>query len=240
MPLWEHLDELRGGLIRSLIVIALGFVVAYAYAERIMWFLEQPILGLLPAGEGLYYTGLTDKFMTYLKVSFLSAILLVSPYLLYEVWRFVSPGLLRNEKRFMVPFLFLGSFSFFAGLAFAFYLVIPIGYEFLLNFGSPTEKAIITLNSYFSLTLKLMLAMGLVFELPVVLMLLGKFGIIDAHFLAKHRRYAFLICSVVAAVATPTPDAVTMLIVLIPLYTLYELGVVGVRLVNPGHGPSAD
>lgn len=240
MPLVEHLDHLRGGLIRSMIVITLGFIVAYSYAEIIMRFLEQPILRLLPSHEGLYYTGLTDKFMTYMKVSFLSSLLLVSPYLLYEVWRFVSPGLLRNEKRFVVPFLFLGSLSFFAGLAFAYYVVIPYGYEFLINFGSPEDKAMITLTAYFSLTLKLMLAMGIVFELPVVLVLLGKFGIIDGKFLARNRNYAFIICSIVAAVATPTPDVITMLLVLVPLYSLYEIGVVGVKIVNPGDAAEAD
>jgi sec-independent protein translocase protein TatC len=234
MPLWEHLDQLRSGMIRSILVVLVGFAVTYAYAEPIMAFLERPLLVLLPAGEAhLYYTGLTDKFVTYLTVCLLSSILLVSPYLLYEVWRFVSPALYRNEKRFLIPFLFFGSLSFLIGISFAYLIVIPYGYKFLIEFGSPSERAIITLTAYFSLTLKLMLALGLVFELPVLLVLLGKFGIIDKAYLKRNRRYAFVISAVVAAVATPSPDALTMILVMFPLYALYEIGILGVGLVNP-------
>lgn len=233
MPLWEHLGELRSGIFRALVAIVLGCVVTYFYIEPIMAFLEKPLLDVLPSGQAkLYYTGLTDKFVVYLKVTVLASMLLTSPYLLYEVWRFVSPALYRNEKRFLAPFLTFGTVSFVVGLAFAYTIVIPYGYKFLIEFGSPTEQAIITLTEYFSLTLKLMTALGLVFELPVLLVLLGKFGIIDARFLETNRRYAFLISAVVAAVATPSPDAVTMLLVMFPLYGLYELGILGVRLVG--------
>lgn len=233
MPLWEHLDQLRAGLIRSLIAVLAGCILTYSFIETIMVFLEKPLLDVLPAGQAhLYYTGLTDKFVVYLKVTVMSSVLLLSPYLLYEVWRFISPALHRNEKRFLIPFLFFGSVSFFLGLGFAYTIVIPFGYKFLVEFGSPTEQAIITLTEYFSLTLKLLFALGFVFELPVVLVLLGKFGIVDSAFLEKHRRHAFLIASVVAAVATPSPDALTMLLVLFPLYLLYEVGILGVRLVQ--------
>jgi sec-independent protein translocase protein TatC len=239
MPLWEHLDHLRSGLIRALIAITVGCIATYTYIEPIMRFLEKPLLDVLPAGQArLYYTGLTDKFVIYLKVTVLTSMLFISPYLLYEVWRFISPALHRHEKRFLVPFLFFGTLSFLVGLGFAYYLVIPYGYKFLIDFGSPTEQAIITLTEYFSLTLKLMLALGLIFELPVVLVLLGKFGIIDSGFLEKNRRYAFVISAVVAAVATPSPDAITMLLVMFPLYLLYEIGIVGVRMVNPSERAS--
>lgn len=233
MPLWEHLDELRSGIIRVLIAITLGCIATYTYIEPIMRFLERPLLDVLPAGEArLYYTGLTDKFVVYLKVCILTSMFVVSPYLLYELWRFISPALYRHEKKFLLPFLCLGTFSFALGLAFAYYAVIPYGYKFLIEFGSPTETAIITLTEYFSLTLKLMLAMAVVFQTPVLLILLGKFGIIDAAFLKRNRRYAFVISSVVAAVATPSPDAVTMLLVMFPLYLLYEAGILGVTVVG--------
>ncbi len=233
MPVWEHLGELRSGLIRSLLVVLFGCVLCYNFIQPIMAFLEKPLLDVLPVGQAkLYYTGLTDKFMVYLKVCILSSVLLTSPYHLYEVWRFVSPALHRNEKRFLVPFLIFGTASFWLGLTFAYYVVIPYGYEFLIQFGSSSEQAIITLTEYFSLTLKLMLALGIVFELPVALMLLGKFGIVDAKMLTANRRYALVASSVVAAVATPSPDAITMILVMIPLYLLYEAGIVGVRWVN--------
>jgi sec-independent protein translocase protein TatC len=142
MPLWEHLGALRSALFRSIAAITLGCVVTYTYIEPIMAFLEKPLLDVLPVGQAkLYYTGLTDKFVVYIKVCILSSTLLVSPYLLYEFWRFVSPGLYRNEKRFVVPFLAFGTVSFLLGLAFAYVLVIPYGYKFLIEFGSSPQPA---------------------------------------------------------------------------------------------------
>lgn len=238
MPLWGHLHELRQGMIRSLLVIAIAVAVTYSYIDPIIVFLETPLLQILPEGNRhLYFTGLTDKFFIYLKVSVLSAICLVSPYLLYEVWRFVSPALYQREKKFAGPFIFLGSFSFFVGNAFAYYVVIPFGYKFLLDFGSPTDQAMITLTEYFDLTLKLMLALGLVFEVPVVMILLGRFGIVSAPVLKKNRHYAFVASSVIAAIATPSPDAFTMLLVMAPLYLLYELGILGVQWAAPKETP---
>jgi sec-independent protein translocase protein TatC len=234
MPLWGHLHELRQGMIRSLVIVSLAFCVSYSYVEPLIVFLERPLLDLLPEGNRhLYFTGLTDKFFIYLKVSFLAAACLVSPYLLYEVWRFISPALHKHERKFAGPFIFLGSFAFFVGLAFSYYVVIPFGYKFLLEFGSPTDQAMITLTEYFSLTLKMLMALGLVFEVPVVMVLLGKFGIINAPMLQKNRHYAFVVCSVVAAIATPSPDAFTMLLVMVPLYCLYELGIIGVKWAYP-------
>ncbi|MBY0370938.1 twin-arginine translocase subunit TatC [bacterium] len=234
MPLWQHLDELRSGVFRSLIAIAVGFAIAYAFIDPIMAFLEKPLTELLPEGEAhLYYTGLTDKFVVYLKVCVLAGSFFMSPYLLYEFWRFISPALYRNERRFLIPFLAFGTVSFGVGLAFAYWVVIPYGYKFLIEFGSPNERAIITLTEYFSLTLKLLLALGIVFEVPVLLVLLGKFGVLDASFLTRNRRYAAVVSAVVAAVATPSPDALTMVLVMVPLYLLYEVGIVGVRLVQP-------
>jgi sec-independent protein translocase protein TatC len=162
----------------------------------------------------------------------LASLMLTSPFLLYQIWTFVSPALYRQERRFALPFVILGTFSFVAGLAFSYYVVIPYGYKFLIEFGGDTDEAIITLTEYFGMTLKLMLALGLVFELPVLLMLLGKFGIISAQFLNHYRRHAVFLIFVVSAIATPSPDAFTMLIVAVPLWLLYELSVVGVWWVS--------
>jgi len=243
MPLWEHLDDLRKVLIRSLLAICVGLIITYNFSDVIVVFLQKPLLDLLPKDDQhLYYTGIADKFVVYLKVSILSSLLLVSPYILYQIWTFVSPALYRDEKKFAVPFVILGVLAFITGISFAYYVVIPYGYKFLIEFGSPTDKAIITLTEYFSLTLKLMLAIGLVFELPVVLILLGKFGIVNAEMLAGFRRQAALIISVASAIATPSPDAFTMLIVMVPLYLLYELSIIGVRITNkpPGSEPETD
>lgn len=233
MQLWEHLAELRGALVRSLVAISLGFCLTYTYIEPILKFLERPLFDALPPGERhLYFTGITDKFFIYLKISIYSSIALTSPYLLYEVWRFISPGLYQREKRFVLPFLFLGSFFFFTGVAFAYYLVIPYGYQFLLNFGSPDEKAIITLTEYFKITTQLLLGMGAVFEIPVLMMLLARFGIIQDTVLSEHRGHAYIALSLLAAFITPTPDAFTMVLVLVPLYLLYETSILLVRWVG--------
>lgn len=231
MLLWEHLDELRSGLIRSLLAIGLVLIVTYYYCEPIVRFLEQPLLDILPPGESLYYTGIGDKFFIYLKVSIIASVFIVSPYLLFEIWKFIAPALYREERRFAFAFVIMGSIAFVVGAAFAYYVVIPFGYKFLLNFGSGEEKAIITLTEYFGLTLKMLLALGIVFELPVLLILLARFGIVDEALLVKNRRLAFVAASVVSAIATPSPDAFTMLIVLFPLYFLYEISIIGVRWV---------
>ncbi len=230
MPLWEHLDELRTRLIRCLVAIVIGVAITYNFSEYIVLFLEKPLLNLLPESEAhLYFTGLTDKFMTYLKVSVLSAIAITYPYLMYEIWRFVAPGLYRDERRFALPFIVVGTFAFLAGLAFAYWVVIPYGYHFLINFGSPSDKPIITLTEYFSLTLKLILVVGIVFELPVAMVLLAKFGILDAKRAAGLRKHAFVASAVISAVLTPSTDAFSMLLVLIPMIFLYELGILGVK-----------
>ncbi len=233
MSLWEHLDELRSRIVYCLVAVGVVLCGTYYFSEHLVHFLERPLTKLLPPGEDyLYFTGLTDKFFTYLQVSIYSAIFVASPFLLYQVWRFVSPALRVNEKRFLVPFLFLGTFFFGVGLAFAYYLVLPLGYKFLIEFGSSNEKALITLTEYFSLTVKLMLALGLVFELPVVLILLAQFGIVDADMLTRMRRQAIVGIAILSAIITPTPDAFTMILVMVPLWLLYEFSIVAVRWVG--------
>lgn len=233
MALWEHLDELRSALVRSLVVILVGLVVTYNFSAEIVSFLERPLLQLLPEGQKvLYFTGITDKFMVYFKVSVLASVVLTSPILLYQVWGFIAPALYQREKKFLAPFLLLGSASFFSGLAFAFFVLIPVGYEFLIQFGSPNEQAMITITEYFDLTIKLMLAMGLLFELPVVTMLLGWMGIVSSAGLRKFRRHAFLVNAVVSGIATPTPDVFTMALMMVPLFLLYEIGILAVSSIE--------
>lgn len=230
MPLWQHLDELRGALVKSLIALAVVFCATYYFSETIIRFLESPILEALPEGQKqLYFSGLADKFLVYLKVSFYASLVLTSPYLLKQVWNFIVPGLEENERQFAIPFLVFGSFAFLVGIAFAYYLVIPAGYRFLLNFGGPNEKPLINVSDYFGLTIQLLLLMGVLFELPVVAMLLGKMGLIQVEWLKRFRPQAYLGLTVLAAFLTPTPDAFTLFLVLIPLILLYELSVQLIR-----------
>lgn len=224
MPLWQHLDELRKSLVRSLLVLSVVTFFTYQYADKILEILEKPILDALPPeSRKLYFTGVTDKFMVYLKAAIYSAVFVSAPFLLFELYRFVSPGLYKKERRMVIPFIFFGTFFFILGGVFAYYMVLPYGYQFLVNFGSSAEVPLITLGEYFKLTLQLILMMGAVFELPVVLMLLARFGIVDAKLLSKIRPQAYMALSVVAALITPTPDAFTMVLVLVPLCLLYEV-----------------
>lgn len=230
MPLTDHLGELRGILVKALICLLVTFSVAYYYSEVVVHFLTEPLLQILPSNEKfLYFTGIADKFIIYLKVSFMVAVVIALPYLLYLLWTFVSPGLYDKEKKLAAPFVFFATLSFLIGLAFAYYIVIPVGYKFLIQFGSPNEKPMITLTEYFSLTLKLLIGVGAIFEMPVVLMLLGAFGIVSDSFLRKFRKQAILVNCILAAVITPSPDAFSMLLVAIPLCVLYELSIWGVR-----------
>lgn len=234
MPLWQHLSDLRQVLVRGGIATFLAWLVTYYFCDRIGVFLQQPLLKLLPPGEAhLYYLGVAEKFMVYFKLSLFAAAGLVSPYLLYQIWWFVSPGLYRHEKRFLLPFLFFGSITFVMGMVFGYYAVIPSIYKFLINFGPQVDQPRITLNQYFSLTLKLLFVFGVMFEIPLLFVLLSRFELIDASLLTKYRRHAILLIAVVSALISPTPDALTMVIIMAPLWLLYELSVVMVWWVKP-------
>lgn len=233
MPLWQHLDQLRNVFVKCLIALFLGICITFHWSEVFVKFLQRPLLKILPPDQAhLYYTGIADKFLVYFKLSMLAAFILVSPYILYQVWKFVAPGLYKNERKLIIPFILLGTVAFIIGASFAYYLVIPYGYHFLINFGSPDDRPLITLTEYFRLTLKLLFAMGLIFEVPVVLVLLAKMGIVRSEFLSRYRRHAAVLVAVVSAIITPTPDAFTMILVMVPLYILYEISILGARWVE--------
>src|SRR3989338_53861 len=215
-PLWQHFDDLRRCLIRSIVALVIGMAITYRYIDQVMRFLEELILKHLPPERmHLYFTGITDKFMTYLTVGLLVSFCLTSPFILYQVWLFIQPGLHRHEKKFAAPFVFFSVLSFFAGAVFAYYLVLPAGFNFLLHFGGDRDQPIITLSEYFSFTLKMIVSIGLVFEIPVVLIILGRLGVVTAPFLSHYRRHAFVAISIVAAIATPSPDALSMVMVMV-------------------------
>lgn len=238
MPLVDHLAELRKRLVYSLLTVGVLTAVTWNFNDVLVRFLEEPLLRALPKeAQKLYFTGIGDKFFVYLKVSLAVAFAAATPFLLYQLWRFVAPGLYADERRAVAPFVFLGSLAFYAGLAFAYYLVLPTGYKFLIQFGGD-EQAMITLTEYFGLTLKLLLVLGLVFEVPVLISILVRLGVIDGAQLRKFRKHAFLANALLAAMLTPTPDAATMLLVLAPLQLLYELALFGARWFEPKKEPA--
>ncbi|MBM4317067.1 MAG: twin-arginine translocase subunit TatC [Deltaproteobacteria bacterium] len=209
-----HLGELRGRIIKIAYAIILGFIAAYSFSDHIISFMERPLLQVLPPGENhLYYMGLMEKFFIYMKWSAYVGTFLVSPYILFQVWSFISPGLYEREKKIIRPFLFAGFVAFFIGMAFSYTFVLPYTFKFLVDFGAKTEKPMINLSQYFSLAAQLVLTTAILFELPVVLVLLGSLGILKVETLTKYRKHAHVGLSVVAAVITPMPDAISMILV---------------------------
>ena len=219
----EHLRELRVRLIRSLWGIMLCTVVCYNYLAPIMDVIRAPIQPYLPSG-GLVFTAPIDKFMMGLKVSFFSGILFSCPWWLYQVWKFVSPGLYSQEKKYGIGFIFFGTLLFVIGICFAYFLVLPQAFHFLMGFGGDIDKPMITIDEYIGFFATMMVVFGFAFEMPLVIVLLGMLGIVNKAFLKAKRRYFYVALSILAAIVTP-PDAISMMMMLIPLLFLFEFSV---------------
>ena len=229
LPFTAHLAELRDRIIKSLVAAFAGFLIAYAFKERVFAFLMVPLEKALPPDSSLIYTGLTEAFFTYLKVSIYSGIMIASPFILYQVWAFIAPGLYEREKRAVIPFVFYSSLFFLAGAAFAYYILFPFLFKFLLSFGKDIMRPFPSAKEYLSFSVKMMLAFGMIFEFPVLTLLLSRLGIITLSTLTKNRRYAIVIFFIAAAFITP-PDVISQLMVAIPLVGLYEISIIMVRI----------
>jgi sec-independent protein translocase protein TatC len=241
LPITDHLSELRSRLIKSLLAIAAGFALSYGFSKAIFDFLTKPLVKALPPGSHLIYTALPEAFLTYIKVSFFSGLVLATPVIFYQVWKFVMPGLYANERRHVGPFVLAATFFFLLGASFAYFVVFPFGFKFLLGYASGDIYAMPKLNEYLSFIVTLLIAFGSIFELPVVIFFLAKIGIVSPQFLRKQRRYAILAIAVVAAVLTP-PDPLSMMFMMIPLLILYEFSVWVASLVwkTKSAAPSAE
>ncbi|HEX15935.1 MAG TPA: twin-arginine translocase subunit TatC [Deltaproteobacteria bacterium] len=223
-PFLEHLEELRQRLIRCLIAVGVAFVICYIFSKEIFALLTIPLREALPEGSSMIFTNLPEAFFTYLKLSFFSGIFLAFPYILYQAWLFVAPGLYAHEKRYLLPFLIFATFFFVAGAAFGYFVVFPYGFRFFLGFSTDFIRPAPKVKEYLSFSLTLLLAFGVVFELPVFIFFLSRMGVVDHRMLARNRRYAILIIFIAAAIFTP-PDVITQLMMAAPLLVLYELSV---------------
>jgi sec-independent protein translocase protein TatC len=230
MSLLEHLEELRFRLVRAILALFAAFFPCWYFVDEIFAFLQRPILELLPPGKRLAYTGITDPFILYFKVAALAAVFVASPFILYQFWRFVAPGLYKNERRYLLPFLFFGSFFFLAGGAFAYYVAFPLAAEFLLKIGGDFEP-VITIERFFGFQMTIILGLGLMFELPIVIFVLAAIGLVTPRFLMRNFRWAVVIIFVVAAVITPTSDILNLCVFAVPAILLYLLGVGAAALV---------
>lgn len=222
----SHLVELRDRLIRSLIVVLVLFGVAFYFSGHIIQFLARPLYQALPEGSKLITTDLAGAFFTLTKVSFLSAVLAGLPFILYQVWAFVAPGLYEHEKRFALPLIVSSVFFLLVGISFAYWFVLPAAYKFFIGFAAAAgADAMQDIQKYWDFTLAIFFGFGLCFELPVVEMLLVKLGMVTVQQLRESRRYVIVGAFVVAAVLTP-PDVLSQFMLAVPLCLLYELGIV--------------
>jgi len=228
LPFTAHLEELRKRLITCFIAIGVGFVLSFGFKERLFKILVQPLITVMKEGETLIYTGLPEAFFTYLKVAFLTGILVASPIILYQFWMFVAPGLYKKERRLMGPIVLLSSIFFLGGALFGYFVVFPWGFKFFLGFATDTIRPLPSMREYFGFSAKLLLAFGLVFELPLVLTFLARLGIVSVDFLKKNRKYAILLFFTGAAILTP-PDVITQVMMALPLMVLYEISILGAK-----------
>lgn len=223
-PFLSHLEELRKRLVAISIGVGVAFIICYIFSERLFQLLILPLKNALPEGDHLIFTNLPEMFITYLKVSLVAGILLAAPFIFYELWLFIAPGLYQREKKYVIPFVLFSTILFVGGSLFGYFVVFPFGFKFFLGFSSEYVKALPSVKQYFSFSIKLLLAFGVIFELPVVVFFLTKIGIVTPDFLKKQRKYAILLIFVTAAILTP-PDVATQLMMAGPLLFLYEISI---------------
>jgi sec-independent protein translocase protein TatC len=224
MTFLEHLEDLRKRLFYSFVVLIGAVIPAWFFSKDFYNILAVPVTKYLPEGETLAYTSLTAPFMLYIKVSFLAAIFFTSPFIFLQFWYFIAPGLYQKERKYVIPFVFFTTIFFLLGAVFGYFIVFPFACKFFLNLGSDF-RPVLTVDLYFSLALRVLLGIALVFELPTLIFFLSRMGLITAKWMMKNFKYAFLIVFIIAAIITPTPDPITQSIVAVPMLALYGLSI---------------
>ncbi|MEA3466033.1 MAG: twin-arginine translocase subunit TatC [Thermodesulfobacteriota bacterium] len=226
LSFFGHIEEMRRRLIIAVVAWVVGFAACYSYAEMLFQFIADPVRQALPEGNSLVFIHATEPFFTYLKVGAVAGLLLALPVILWQLWMFIAPALYSGEKRLTVPFVLCSCLCFAAGTYFGFTFVFPVIFTFLINYGIGVSdvKAMLSMGGYLSMSIRLLLAFGLVFELPIVIFFLARLGIVDYAWLAKNRRYAFLVAFIIGAMLTP-PDLFSQTSIALPFIVLYEVGV---------------
>jgi sec-independent protein translocase protein TatC len=256
MSFFDHLVELRKRLISALIAVGIGMVIGLTVARRFINFISQPMWDALRANHidpNLYYTHPAGYVSLYISIGLYLGIALAMPWVLYQVWLFVAPGLYKHERRAVASFIGSSMFLFVCGIAFGYYVMLPQVLTYVVAFANGGSvagniKPLIDINEYFDLILVVLVGLGIIFELPVVVFILSLFGIVTPKFLLRNFRYALLLITVAAAIVTPTPDATTMLVFMAPMVVLYFIGVLvsyavlrskRAKEIAGGQGPSA-
>jgi len=235
MGFLDHLQELRTRLVYCIAAVVVGFFACWGFRERIYAIMQKPIMDALKAhgmSEKLVYLNPVEPFNLYLKIAGLAGLFLTSPFVLYQVWMFISPGLYRNEKRYVLPFMASTIALFSTGGYFGYRIVYPRALDFLIGFGSQFQP-MITVGEYTSLFLSIILGMGLIFEMPILIFFLALMGIVSAGFMWRNFRYSILVIFIIAAIVTPTPDVLNMCIFAAPMIALYALSIGIAWVVHP-------
>lgn len=229
----EHLKELRKRLMVSASAVFIGFLVSYYYSEELYAILTRPLIPALPEPERfLVFTGVTEPFFIYMKAGFLGGVVLASPVVLYEAWAFVAPALYEAERKWFLSIVFSSLVLFIGGVIFAYFVVFPFGFKYLLTYASEGLRPMLSMGAYFSLVVRLLIAFGLVFQLPLAMLVLSRFGVVTARQFFGWWRYALVMIFVASAILTPTPDVFNQLLMAGPLIILYALGLLAAFLLG--------
>ena len=224
MTFLEHLDELRKRISHAVGALLVGFLIAFAFIEGIYTFIFARLTADIPGGE-LIYTEPGEAFFLYIKMAAIAGLLIASPYVMYQVWLFIAPGLYANEKRLAVPFVFFASVLFISGAAFSHYVLFPFAWQFFASFSNDSLSFMPRIEPVWGLYVKLLLAMGLIFQLPMLMFVLARFGMVTAGFLARNFKYAVLIIFIIAAIVTPDASVVPQVIMAGSMIALYLLSI---------------
>jgi sec-independent protein translocase protein TatC len=225
LPFTEHLEELRKRIVVCIIATGIGFCISYFFSEKIFYLLSLPLHYLLPPESNFIFTGVTEAFFTYLKLALFSGIFIASPVILYEIWCFVAPGLYDSEKQYAFPFVCFSTIFFVGGALFGYLVVFPIAFKFFISYHSESIKILPSIKEYLSFSCKLLLAFGVVFELPVFILFLSKLGIINDKQLRSNRKFVVILVFIIAAFLTP-PDVISQILMAFPLIVLYEISII--------------
>jgi sec-independent protein translocase protein TatC len=238
----DHLRDLRKRLTRALLGVVVGMALVGGFVERIFHWLMEPVLGSLPESQqALHYTSYIEPLMVYLKVALYGGIFAATPWVLWQLWLFVAPGLYKREKRVVVPFLVFGTLLFYAGAAFCYYIIMPAAFPAMAAIASDTSLSpVLTMSAQLSLVLAMLLGFGVVFEVPVVIAFLSMVGLVNARTLARYRRYAVLVNLVAAALITPTGDPLNLAFMAVPMIVFYEIGIVLARILGKPAAPERE
>lgn len=231
LPFTSHLEELRKRLIACFIAVSVCFVLCYGFSKKLFEILMGPLISVMSPGEKLIYTGLPDAFFTYLKVAFLAGILLAMPVIFYQLWMFIAPGLYAKERHIIFPAVLFSSIFFVGGALFGYFVVFPFGFKFFLSFSSDFIRPMPSIREYLGFSSKLLLAFGVVFEMPLFIIILTKLGVVNVSQLKTYRKYAIILFFTFGAILTP-PDVVTQIMMAGPLMLLYELSIIAAKIFS--------